>query len=276
MLLRKNRSVLLALLLTSFLSACVSINTSPDAGRQTAAKSEPEDTATDPATKISLEDAANYNMALGAEYLKKNNVSKAIEKLEKAIMQKPELALAHSYLGFAYEKVDDIDKANVHYLRAVKLDSGDPVAANNYGTFLCRQNKLKESLSYFVRAAENRLYQTPEAAYANAGVCARKIPNNTLAKQYFLKAIQKKSRYPDALWHLADISVAQNNLDEAESFYRSYSILLPKGQDNADQLLLAYRIARASGNMNVASQYAIQLEDKFPNSDQFKQLTDPR
>jgi len=276
MLLSKSKSVLFALLITCLLSGCISINTSPDAGKQTASKQESDDEVVEKESKVSLEDAANYNMALGAEYLKKGSLGKAIEKLEKAIKQQPQLALAHSYLGFAYEKIDDVEKANTHYERAVKLDSGDPVAANNYGTFLCRHNKIQESLAYFRKAGENRIYQTPEAAYANAGVCARKIPNDRLAREFFLKAIGHKSRYPDALWHLADISVSMNELEDAGSFYRSYSVLLPKGVDNADQLLLAYRISRASGDMNTASKYAMQLEDKFPNSEQAKKLSDPR
>lgn len=254
------------------LASCVSINTAPNAGgaQNTQKQNEKEDIVRE--KKISLDEAANYNMSLGAQYLKQGNLNQAISKLEKAIGQQPNLTLAHSYLGLAYEKIGEIEKANGHYQKAVNLEADNPVSSNNYGAFLCRQNEWLKSLMYFEKAATNRRYQTPEAAYANAGVCARKIPDNARAQEYFLKALQFQPRSIDALWHLTDLSIESRDLKAAETYYKSFSQVLPKGQDNADQLLLAYRLAYASGDNALASRYAAKLKEKFPNSEQVKKL----
>jgi len=121
------------------LSACVSINTVPNAGGQNAQKkNDSEDIVRE--KKVSLDEAANFNMSLGAQYLKNGKLNQAIAKLEKAITQAPTLTLAHSYLGLAYEKIGETARANTHYSKAVALEADNPVSANNYGTFLCRQN----------------------------------------------------------------------------------------------------------------------------------------
>lgn len=253
------------------LNACVSINTVPNSGSQRAQVPDPIEQ-TEAETKVSLKDAANYNMSLGAQYVSRGNIAKGIEKLEKAITQDPSLALAYSYLGFAYEKLDDAPKADQNYLKAIKLDPSNPVSANNYGTFLCRQNDLAKSLLYFEKAVNNRKYQTPEAAYANAGTCARKIPNNAKAKEYFVKVLQYQPRSQEALWNLADISIEMNELEDAKTYYKAFNQVLPKDKPNADKLLLAYRLAKASGDNSSANVYALQLREKFPRSEQAKKL----
>jgi len=223
-------------------------------------------------SKASFEEAANFNMTLGAQYLKQNNIEKAIDKLEKAIEQRPNLALAHTYLGFAYERLGEIGKAKHHYMRSMKLDSGDPIALNNFGTFLCRQNEWRESLMYFEKAATNRRYQTPDAAYTNAGVCARKIPDLKAADNYFREALKMNPNFADAQYHLADINFEQNNLILAQSFFSSYEKLVPDGKESPDQLWLGYRLEKALGNASVAGQYALQLQQRFPTSEQTKKL----
>jgi len=265
------RNLILVSLVFS-LNACVSINTVPNAGGQNAQKEKNDDDEIVREKTVKLDEAANFNMSLGAQYLKKGNINQAIAKLEKAISQEPNLTLAHSYLGLAYEKIGETENANKHYLKAVNLEADNPVSANNYGTFLCRHNQIEKSLAYFEKAGGNTRYQTPEAAYSNAGVCARKIPDNARAKDYFVKALQYKPKSAEVLWNLADLSIDQNDLSQAEKYYKAFSLVLPKGQDNADQLLLAYRMAVASGDTNLASRYADRLNEKFPGSEQSKKL----
>jgi len=87
-----------------------------------------------------------------------------------------------------------------------------------------------------------------------------------------LKTLQYKPRSIEALWHLTDLKIEERDLDAAEKYYKGFSQVLPKGKDNADQLLLAYRLANASGNNTLATRYAARLKDKFPNSEQVKKL----
>jgi len=257
------------------LGACVSINTGQDA-TTTKTQVPPQNDKPAREKKVSLEEAASFNMTLGAQYLKQNNLGQAIAKLEKAVEQQPTLALAHTYLAFAYERYGETDKAAKHYSKAVKLDSNDPIALNNYGTFLCRQNDVRESLKFFERAANNRRYQTPDAAMTNAGVCAKKIPDYEIADKYFRDAIRLNPKNAQANYHLADVNLELDKLVIANGFFKNYQNLMPNGSENAEFLYLAYRLNKAMNNLDQAGQYALQLQQKYPSSVQTKELLDRR
>ena len=262
-------------LLSVSLSACVSINTGQDATkRQSQVPQQTEKPARE--KKVSLDEAASFNMTLGAQYLKQNNLDQAIAKLEKAVEQQPNLALAHTYLAFAYERYGETEKAAAHYSKAVKLDPNDPIALNNYGTFLCRQNNMTQSLQYFERAAANRRYQTPDAAMTNAGICAKKIPDYASADKYFRDAIRLNPRNVNAHYHLTDVNLELDNLDEANGFFITYKQMLPADRENAEFLFLAYRLNKAMSNFDQAGQYSLQLQQKFPDSPQVKELLERR
>ena len=262
-------------ILSVSLSACVSINTGQDAKKPQSQV--PQQTGkTTREKKVSLDEAASFNMTLGAQYLKQNNLGQAIAKLEKAVEQQPTLALAHTYLAFAYERYGETEKAASHYEKAVKLDPNDPIALNNYGTFLCRQNNIKVSLQYFERAAENRRYQTPDAAMTNAGICAKKIPDYIIADKYFRDAIRMNPRNVNAHYHLTDVNLELDKLDEANGFFTTYKQMLSSEKESAEFLYLAYRLNKAMSNFEQAGQYSLQLQQKFPDSLQVKKLLERR
>ncbi len=267
----------LSLSVLSFtLCACVSIDTGQGV-KKTQNQAPPQQVEkTSAQKKVSLEEAASFNMTLGAQYLKQNNLGQAIVKLEKAVEQQPTLALAHTYLAFAYERYGETEKASTHYSRAVKLDPNDPISLNNYGTFLCRQNDALESLKYFERAAGNRRYQTPDAAMTNAGVCAKKIPDYIRADKYFHDAIRMNPRNTQAYYHLTDVNLELENLVIANGFFKTYKSLTTNGTENPEYLYLAYRLNKAMNNPDQAGQYALQLQQNFPSSDQTKELLERR
>ena len=272
----KMRQVLSLFVLSFALCACVSIDTGQDA-RKTQNQQPPQQVEkTSTQKKVSLEEAASFNMTLGAQYLKQNNIEQAIAKLEKAVEQQPTLGLAHTYLAFAYERYGETDKAAAHYSKAVKLDPNDPISLNNYGTFLCRKNDALESLRYFERAASNRRYQTPDAAMTNAGVCAKKIPDFVRADKYLRTAIRMNPRNAQAHYHLTDVNLELDKLIIANDFFKTYKTMLPNGTENPEYLYLAYRLNKAINDLDQAGRYALQLQRKFPNSEQTKELLESR
>lgn len=267
--------VTLVTLISFCLGACVSISTGQEAENSQAQLPQQKEKITRE-KKVSLDEAASFNMTLGAQYLKQNNLGQAIAKLEKAVEQQPTLALAHTYLAFAYERYGETDRAADHYSRAIKLDPADPIALNNYGTFLCRENKMRDSLQYFERAAKNRRYQTPDAAMTNAGICAKKIPDYVAADKYFRDAVRMNPRNTNAHYQLTDVNIELDNLVIANDFFKTYNAMVPSNKKNAEYLYLAYRLNKAMNNFDQAGRYALQLQQKFPNAAQTKELLERR
>lgn len=225
------------------LAACVSTETRP--------------------SKVSDKDAARYNLQLGATYLQRGELQLAQEKLEKSVEQDPDLAAARSTLALLYERLGEARKAEEQYRAALRLAPKDPAILNNYGSYLCRGDRRRDGITYFLRAAENPLYRTPEAALTNAGVCARPVPDPAGAERYLRAALERNPRYRPALLQLADLNLAQGRAMKARAFLERYH---GAGDATAGSLVLGIRIEEALGEATAAAAYRRRLLTDYPDS----------
>jgi type IV pilus assembly protein PilF len=247
------RQILATLLVSLVLGACVTT------------------TNIDPAPPKEPEEAAEINTQLGAEYLRQGKLELAQEKLEKAIEQNPQLASAHTYLALVYDQLGDEPKAEKHYERALKLEPGTATTLNLYGAFLCRHDREKEADKYFEQAAQDRRYKTPEVALTNAGVCALRLPDQSIAESYFRQALAANPKFQDALWHMSRLSFEKSNYLQARAFLQRYAEV---GAMGAAALWLGVRVERSLGDADAAKRYAARLQQEFPESDEARLLAE--
>ncbi|MDP1007871.1 tetratricopeptide repeat protein, partial [Klebsiella pneumoniae] len=76
---------------------------------------------------------------------------------------------------------------------------------NAYAVFLCRQQAYREADTHFLTATRDPFYGTPEVAWANAGVCARRAGRLDEATEYLRQGLEIDPSNPDALYQLAVI-----------------------------------------------------------------------
>ncbi len=217
----------------------------------------------------SLEDAAQYNTQLGFNYLRSGNLPEAKVKIERALEQNPRYAMAHVAAGLLYDQLGEAKKADGHFSRAVALEGDNPEILNNYAVFLCRNNQPEKGQRYFLKAATNPLYRTPEAAYFNAGTCARSGGNLQQAEQHFRRALDIRPDFPGPLLQMADIEYRSERFLSARAFLERF---LAAASANPDSLWLGVRIERALGNAALADQYAERLKREYPMSVQTREL----
>jgi type IV pilus assembly protein PilF len=222
--------------------------------------------------QVSLKQASQDNVALGLQYLQQGNRDVAMQKIQKAIQQDPDNANAYAAEALLYTAINDPDRAEDAYRLAMRKAPGDSKMLNNYAVFLCQHGKAKQSLAYFIKAGNDPLYATPDAAFANAGACAARIPDMTAAEQYFRKALEINPNFSDALYQMALLSYKQKKYLPARGFLERYNAV---SQPNPDVLLLAVRTERALGNQKGAADFAKQLMKQFPTSTQVQQLSEP-
>ncbi|HVC36782.1 MAG TPA: type IV pilus biogenesis/stability protein PilW [Gammaproteobacteria bacterium] len=225
---------------------------------------------TTPGNKVSLKQASQDNVALGVAYMQQGRRDLAMQKLQLALQQDSGNANAYSYLGLLYNNSGDIERADENYREALSKAPDDPQIQNNYAVFLCQHGKPKESEKYFIEAAQNPLYPTPEAAYANAGVCANLIPDKLAAEQLFRKALAINPNFPQALYEMARLSYDQKQYLEALAFIERFNSAAPTPRPEV--LLLGVRTENALGDKQGAQGYAKKLRILFPNSTETQQL----
>ena len=235
----------LVLMLIPLLSACVTVD------------SRPTDT----------EKASEINVQLGIGYLQQNNLELANEKLLKALRYNPKSASAHNAYAILQDRLLVKDKAAYHYQKATKLDPNDSQAANNYGTFLCRNNQEAKSEKYFLRALKNPLYKTPEFAYTNAALCLLKIKERDRAISYLSKALAANSNFSVALVTMGKISFEDQNFKNAKLYLDRYHLVT---KPSSKSLWLSIRTELMLDKNQDVDELANQLQTEFPNSDEYQ------
>ena len=211
--------------------------------------------------------ASAINVQLGMGYLQQNNMEQASEKLNKAISQNPDSASAHNAFGILQERLLQTEKAEMHYRMATELDPKNSAAANNYGTFLCRNKREAESEEYFLQALENPLYNTPEYAYTNAALCLLRIDVKDRAKDYLRKALVAKSDFSTALISMARIEFEENNYSEAKLYLDRFHRV---AQPTSKSLWYAIRAELQMDNNRNVDELAEKLKTNFPDSEEYK------
>jgi len=244
----RTRALLAGAALTALLAACTS------SGPQHSSKSQ---------------DAAVFNTQLGIQYMNQGDLALAKEKLDRAVTQDPDLPAAHSARAMLYVRLREPDKADGEFRAALRLAPNDPAVVNSYAVWLCQQGRTDEGVKHFNQAAQNALYKTPEVAYTNAGVCLRAAKRDDEARTSFMKALQLRPSFGEAVYQLATLEFDHKELSAARAHVDGY---LGSYVETADLLLLGVRVARAQKDPVAAQRYARKLQLNFPGTDQAKAL----
>lgn len=217
----------------------------------------------------SKKETAEYYAQLGAGYLQKNRLELAQENLAKALKINRNSKDGLHYSALLEERLGNMQKADGLFKRAMQLDGKNPELLNNYGSHLCKQGQYKSAVAAFTAALKDPLYQTPEYAYTNAGICLHtaKIPQQ--AEGYYRKALEHNPNFPLALYQMAELEYARGENAKAQAFLYRYN---ERAQNTAETLLLCYKINRALSDSTAAEQCASNLMAQFPNSAEAKQI----
>lgn len=213
---------------------------------------------------------AETHVKLGIGYMQQGKPDLALSKFQRALELEPGLASGHNAIAILYEQLGKLDLAGEHYQRAVNLKPQDSAAHNNYGTFLCsKRNQLDKAEQQFLEALKNPLYDTPEFAYENAGLCAKRKPDLTKAEHYFRKALELNPRLPTSLYQMGLISFDAQRYLPARAYLQRYDEV---AKPTPQSLWLGIRIERELGDKNAVSSYSLYLKSSFPDTDEARLL----
>lgn len=215
--------------------------------------------------------AAEFNVQLGINYFGKGEYKLADEKLRRAMKQDPHSATANWVFALLQERLGETEVADKHFRKAISLDPKDSRAHNNYGTFLCNQNRIPEAEREFLAAVKNPLYTEASSAYANAGICMLKVPDKIKAEEYFQKALERSASDRSALYQMGLLSFERQEYDRASFYFQNYESV---AQHDSQSLWMAYQTEVHLGNQGKAENYAHQLKRSFPSSQEARLLAE--
>ncbi|NKB37750.1 MAG: type IV pilus biogenesis/stability protein PilW [Gammaproteobacteria bacterium] len=203
------------------------------------------------------------NVNLGVEYMRQGAYEKALAKFNRAVKADPKYALTYNMLGILYQLLEDPELAEKNFKQSLKLEADDPSALNNYGQFLCKQDRRIEAEESFLAAAGNPFYATPELAYTNAGSCAYLHEDVEVAEKYFQRGLSVNPEMPLALSQMAQITFERGELAVARDYLNRY---LEVASHTPKTLWLGIRIERKFDDLDKLASYSMLLKNKYPDS----------
>lgn len=218
-------------------------------------------------------DVAAANLDLGIEYMKQGAYENALKNLDKAKKADPGYAPIYNVTGLLYQQLGDYKKAEDNFKRALSLNSNDSSTLNNYGNYLCQQNRIEEAEKAFLKAAANPLYESPEIAITNAGLCLSNNQREDDAEKYYRQALQLNPRVPQALIKMCEISFKLPNHLSARGYLQRYQQV---ARHTAKSLWLGIQIEQELGDKDAVSSYVLQLKNNYPDSQEATLLRESR
>jgi type IV pilus assembly protein PilF len=206
---------------------------------------------------------AEVQTELGIGYLREGNLEFAFDRLTRALDADPSYSRAHNAMGTLQERLGNTQEAETHFRRAVSLNATDSSAQINYGSLLCRTGRYEEGEQRFLQALKNSLYERPEVAYNNAGLCMQAAGDLDKAESYFRSALQRNPRMPAALLGMANISFQRGRYLPARAYLQRFEEVAPL---DAQSLWLGVQVERQLGGRDAEQAYARQLRQGFPDA----------
>ncbi|MEW6982347.1 type IV pilus biogenesis/stability protein PilW [Colwelliaceae bacterium 6471] len=223
-----------------------------------------------------IENDANNNeiamtrISLGLGYLKMGNTAQAKLNLEKAKRFAPNLVQVYTAFAHYYETVGEPELTSVSYEKALSLDADDADTLNNYGVFLCRQDRVEDAEKQFLKAIAIPSYILVAKSYENLALCHLKNNHFVKAETYFDKAVKHSPSSASILYQMMRLQYAKGDYKGAQGYLSRYEKSTRRFTPAA--LGLAYKIFDKQHNQRIAKNYAAMLIKMFPNSYESKQF----
>lgn len=206
---------------------------------------------------------AKVHTELGANYFQRGQMAVALEELREAIRLDPKYGMAHSMLGLVHADLGEFAKADAAFQQAVAVAPGEGDIRNNYGSYLCRQNRAREGLDQFEAALRLPLYQTPQIALENAGNCALAASMIRPAEGYYARLVQVQPFYSRGYQGLAAVAMKTARFDEVRKQVRLAQNAQPL---TAELYYFGACAERQLGDRAAEESYVQQLKSRFADS----------
>ena len=213
---------------------------------------------------------AMTRISLGLGYLKMGNTEQAKLNLEKAKRFAPKLTQVHTAFAHYYETVGETKLAAASYVTALSFNADNADTLNNYGVFLCRQQRFKAAEVQFLKAIAVPSYILVAKSYENLALCQLQALHFDKAETYFEKAILHSPTSGSILLQMVQLQYIKGSYKKAELFLGRYEKATRRFTPQA--LALAYKGFEKQFNRRIAKNYAGMLVRMFPNSYEAKQF----
>jgi type IV pilus assembly protein PilF len=199
---------------------------------------------------------ADVLVELGQRYYARGEYEIALEKLQSALSIDPTSANGHTVIAILYETINDSERAAEHYRKSVQYGGRNGGILNNYGSWLCRQQRFDDADEHFRKALADPFYRSPESALANAGTCALAAGKFDVAENYLRQVLAARPEDEQALIGMAEVAWRKNDFLNARAFLQRAESRTPLSRT---ALQLGAQIEESLGDASAAAAYRARM-----------------
>lgn len=160
----------------------------------------------------------------GTNALVKQDYTKALVNLKKAVEIISDDSRYHNNLGMAYFFKGDTNSAVKHLETSIDLDNKNSDAKNNLASVYYSQKKFKKAQDLYVAITKDLEYNKQFRVYYNLGLLALQGKRLNLATQYFKKSIKDNMSYCPTQFQLGQLAFQAANYQQANIYYENASL----------------------------------------------------
>ncbi len=218
-----------------------------------------------------FEEAARINVQLASGYIRRGNYEVAKGKLEKALEADDEYVPAYTTMAVLMDIIGETTEAENYYLDALDIDPRNPELRNNYGTFLCKHDKVEDAIEQFNHAIKNQFYENPQNSHANLGYCLMKAknPDYKKAEKHLRQALKVNPNMTTALIAMGELGLKTRRYLMTRAYMQRYHALT---KPSAESLWFQIQAEKALGDQKHFLKLSRQLLKQFPESPEAEKL----
>lgn len=209
-------------------------------------------------------DMAATRISLGLGYLKMGNMPQAKQNLEKAKNFAPNMVQVYTAFAHYYETVGEHDLTIESYEKALSIKSDDADTLNNYGVYLCRQDKIEAAEKQFLKAISVPSYLLVAKSYDNLSSCFLQKDDFVKAEMYLNKAISHSPTSSSILNQMVKLQYAMGKYKQAKVFKQRFEKVTRRF--TSQSLALAYKVHYKLRQRGIAKNYGAMLVKMYPQS----------
>jgi len=209
---------------------------------------------------------------LAVGYLESGDLGNTRRHLGNAENIDPNNSEVFAIWGLVYSREGEPSLADDSFRRALRINSGNSQARNNFAAFLFANNRIEEAYGELERVVQDTAYSGRPQAFENLGLAALRLGHSAEAEQAFNRAIQLNPNQLRTNLELADLALAKGELLQAGNLYRNYLTLLQFYNlgHNSHSLWVGVQIETALGNSDNMQLLGGQLEADFRASAEYQ------
>lgn len=125
----------------------------------------------------------------------------------------------HTAFAHYYETVGENQLAIESFEQALSLKADSADTLNNYGVFLCRQDKVEAAEKQFLKAIAVPSYLLVAQSYENLASCYLESDNFEKAEMYLNKAIYHSPNRTQTLLQMVRLQYAMGDYKKGKNFF---------------------------------------------------------